>query len=340
MYLEILSNLQGVSGDEGRVRRAIVDILTGESAPDPSLTIRTDTLGNLLVHKPGRRQGPKVMLTAHLDEVGLMVTSVEKTGHLKFKPVGGIDPRVLVSKAVRVGTKQIPGVIGCKAIHLQKPEERKQPYTLEQLYIDIGAREKEQALKLVGPGDYASFDSTMIPLGNGCFRGKAFDDRAGCAVLLELLLKDSELSFDAAFTVQEEVGSRGAVVAAYSLQPELAIIIEGTMAADTPGTEPDFTVTSLGRGPAISFMDRSFMAHRQIWQQLATVAEQCGIPFQHRRFAGGGTDAGAIALSREGVKVAVVSVPCRYIHTPHSVLKESDVQHTVALIKSWLDSLV
>ncbi|HHX86794.1 MAG TPA: M42 family metallopeptidase [Firmicutes bacterium] len=340
MYLETLSNLTGVSGNEGRVRRAIVDILTGESFPDPSLTIRTDTLGNLLVHKPGRCRGPKVMLAAHLDEVGLMVTSVEKSGHLKFKPVGGIDPRILVSTPVRVGAREIPGVIGCKAIHLQKPQERKKPYTLDQLYIDIGARDKEQALKLVSLGDYVSFDSNMVPIGNGCFRGKAFDDRAGCAVLIELLSRESELSFDVAFTVQEEVGSRGAAVAAYTLQPELAVIIEGTVAADTPGTEPEFSVTSLGRGPALSIMDRSFIAHRQIWQQLVSVAEQMDIPFQYRRFAGGGTDAGVIALSREGVKAAVVSVPCRYIHTPYSVLKESDLKHTATLIKSWLKSLV
>lgn len=339
MYLEIMSNLPGVSGNEDQVRRAIVDILTGENAPDPPLTIHTDTLGNLLINKPGQRPGPGVMLTAHMDEVGLMVTTVEKTGHLKFKPVGGIDPRILVSKPVKVGARQLPGVIGCKAIHLQKPEERKKPYTLEQLYIDIGAEGKEQALKLVNPGDYVSFDATMLALGNDCFRGKAFDDRAGCAVLLELLMKDSELSFDAAFTVQEEVGSRGAVVAAYSLQPELAVVIEGTMASDTPGTEPDFSITSLGHGPALSFMDSSFMAHRQVWQELVTVAEQCGIPFQHRRFAGGGTDAGAVALSRGGVKTVVVSVPCRYIHTPHSLLKESDLKHTAALIKAWLESL-
>ncbi len=338
MYLEILSNLHGVSGDEGGVRRAIADILRS-GAGGLSLAIRTDTLGNLLVHRQGRRQGPKVMLAAHMDEVGLMVTSVEKTGQLRFKPVGGLDPRILPSKAVKVGVNRIPGVIGCKAIHLQEPEERKKPIALEQLYIDIGAKDKEQALKHISPGDYACFDSVMIPFGSGCFRGKAFDDRAGCAVLLELLLEESELSFDVAFTVQEEVGSGGAKAAAYALQPELAIIVEGTMAADTPGTEPDFTVTSLGQGPALSFMDHSFMACRQIRQQLITVAEQCGIPFQHRRFAGGGTDAGAIALSRGGVRAAVVSIPCRYIHTPHSVLKESDLKYTAALIRAWLNAL-
>lgn len=338
MYLELLSNLPGVSGDEGAVRRAIVDLLTGEDAPDPPLTIRTDTLGNLLVHKQGRHRGPRIMLAAHMDEVGLMVTAIKESGQLQFKPVGGIDPRVLVSKVVKVGEQLIPGVIGSKAIHLQKREERKKPYTLEQLYLDIGAGGKEEALELVKPGDYASFDTALVPLGDGYVRGKAFDDRAGCAVLVELLLMESELSFDAAFTVQEEVGSRGAAVAAYSLQPELALVIEGTMASDTPGTAPDFTITRLGHGPALSFMDRSFIADRRLWQQLITVAEERGLPYQHRRFAGGGTDAGAVALSREGVKTAVVAVPCRYIHTPHSVMKISDLKDTVSLIKAWFES--
>ena len=205
-----------------------------------------------------------------------MVTVIKESGQLQFKPVGGIDPRVLVSKVVKVGEQLIPGVIGSKAIHLQKREERKKPYTLEQLYLDIGAGGKEEALELVKPVDYASFDTALVPLGDGYVRGKAFDDRAGCAVLVELLLMESELSFDAAFTVQEEVGSRGAAVAAYSLQPELALVIEGTMASDTPGTAPDFTITRLGHGPALSFMDRSFIADRRLWQQLITVAEERG----------------------------------------------------------------
>lgn len=341
MYLERLSNLAGVSGDEGRVREGILEILRGEIAGDKPLEISCDTMGNLFVRKAGRAAAstPRVMLAAHMDEVGLMVTSVEKGGQLKFKPVGAIDLRVLVSKAVRVGRQGIAGVIGAKAVHLQKPEERKKPFEREQLFIDIGARSKEEAEKQVKIGDFVSFDSSFTALGGDYYRGKAFDDRAGCAVLLELLMGDSSVPFDAAFTVQEEVGSRGALVAAYTLQPGLAVVLEGTSASDTPGTDEDKTATCLGAGPAISFMDRSFIADRALLQELVHVARDQGIPYQFRRFTGGGTDAGAIALSRQGVRTIAVSVPCRYIHSPYSVLKESDLKQTAALVRAWLDSL-
>ncbi len=334
MFLKELSDLPGVSGCEKAVREALIERLKGGP-----LTWRNDTMGNLLVRKNGKRSPScRIMLAAHMDEVGLMITSIEKGGHLKFRPVGGIDLRVLVSKRVRVGGEGIPGVIGSKAIHLQKASERRKPFELDQLYIDIGARNKEEAEKHVQIGAYASFDTTCISLGDGCLRGKAFDDRAGCAVLLELLLEKSGPSFDAAFTVQEEVGLRGAQVAAYTLQPQLALAVEATAAADTPDTGEERSATLLGAGPAISFMDRTLIADREIFKGLIEAGERAGIPFQLRRFTGGGTDAGAIALSREGVKAGVVAVPCRYIHSPCGLLKESDFEHTVSLVRAWLET--
>lgn len=335
MLLEKLSNLPGVSGDEGAVREAIIEELQGLP-----LEWRTDTMGNLLVRKNGGRPSARrVMLAAHMDEVGLMIVSIEKSGHLKFKAVGGLDSRVLVSKRVLLGPDRIPGVIGAKAIHLQKAEERKKPLEEDQLYLDIGAKNREEAEKYLSSGDYGSFDTTCIAFGAGCFRGKAFDDRAGCAVLLELLREKSGPSFDAAFTVQEEVGLRGAQVAAYTLRPQLALAVEATAAADTPGTAEERSATELGKGPAISFMDRSLMVDRDILQELIEAAEGAGIPFQFRRTTAGGTDAGAIALSRDGVKAGVVAVPCRYIHSPCGVLKESDLQHTAALVRAWLEAI-
>lgn len=334
MFLEILSNLPGVSGNENSVRQAIIERLQGHA-----LEWQTDTMGNLLVRKNGSSsRSRRVMLAAHMDEVGLMVTSIEKSGHLKFRPVGGIDSRVLVSKRVRVGDDGIPGVIGSKAIHLQKPEERQKPFELDQLYIDIGAKNKEEAEKHVQIGAYAFFDTECISFGDGCLRGKAFDDRAGCAVLMELLLEKGGPSFDAAFTVQEEVGLRGARVAAYALQPQLALAVEATAAADTPDTGKERSATLLGSGPAISFMDRTLIVNREIFQSLIKAGEKAKIPFQFRRFTSGGTDAGAISLSGEGVKAGVVAVPCRYIHSPCSVLKESDLQHTVTLVRAWLEA--
>ncbi len=335
MFLEELSNLAGVSGDEGEVRRALMEHLRVKP-----FQVRTDTMGNLLVSKKGKKGAPRIMLAAHMDEVGMMVTSVEKSGHLKFKSVGSIDARVLVAKRVRVGSGRIPGVVGAKAVHLQKPGERKKPYEEEQLYLDIGAMSKEEAERHVSLGDYICFDTSCTPLGDGYYRGKAFDDRAGCAVLLNLLLDPETPAFDAAFTVQEEVGSRGALVAAYTLRPEVALVLEGTVAADTPGTEKDYASTVLGRGPAISFMDSSVIVDRSLLETLIKAGESASVPFQFRRFTGGATDAGAIALSREGVKAGVVSVPCRYIHSPHSVLKESDLQDTITLVKQWVTTQV
>ncbi|HOB86102.1 MAG TPA: M42 family metallopeptidase [Bacillota bacterium] len=332
MYLEELSNLPGVSGDEGQVRQALLKYLQEQPGE-----VRVDALGNVLVRRKAPPGGKRIMLTAHMDEVGLMVTSIEKSGHLRFEAVGMLDPRVLVAKGVRVGREGIPGVIGSKAIHLQKPDERRKPYQLEQLFIDIGAKNKEEAEKLVSPGDYVSFAGTFTPLGEGYYRGKAFDDRAGCSVLLELLLEYPHLAFDAAFTVQEEVGSRGAAVAAYSLNPDKAVVLEGTSAADIPGTDPEGSATRLGEGPAITFMDQSVIADRGLVRELVRAAEGAGLPYQYRRFTGGQTDAGAVSLAREGVPCTVVSVPCRYIHSPHCLLQERDLKLTVDLIRAWLE---
>lgn len=335
MLLEKLSNLPGVSGDEGAVRDAIAAELEGLP-----LERRTDSMGNLLVRKEAdiSSSSPRIMLAAHMDEVGLIIVSIEESGHLRFKPLGGIDSRVLVSKRVRVGREKIPGVIGAKAIHLQKPEERKKPFAADQLYIDIGAKNREEAEKHLSIGAYVSFDTECVSIGGGCFRGKAFDDRAGCAVLLELLREENGLSFDAAFTVQEEIGLRGARVAAYTLRPQIALAIEATAAADTPDTREEHSATVLGKGPAISFMDRTLIVDRGILKELVGAAEKAAIPFQLRRAAGGGTDAGAIALSREGARAGVVAVPCRYIHSPCGVLKESDLQHTLTLVRAWLEA--
>ena len=183
---------------------------------------------------------------------------------------------------------------------MQKEDERHKPYEIEDLAIDIGAANKEEAEALVKIGDYVTFDTTATPVGNGFWRGKAFDDRAGCAVLLQLLLDPELTGFSAVFTVQEEIGSRGAITAAYALQPERALIIECTAAADTPGTGEEFSSTVPGAGPALSVMDRSVIVDRQMLTELIETARSAGVPFQFRRFTGGGTDAGAVAPAAKG----------------------------------------
>lgn len=329
-----LSNLNGVSGDEGLVRQYLIEKLA-----NAAVEYNVDTMGNLLVRK-GSANRNRIMLAAHMDEVGLMITGIEKSGLLKFSPVGGLDSRILPGKRLQIGRNRLPGVIGAKAIHLQKKSEQNNPFDLESLLIDAGFKGKEEAEKNIKLGDYAAFTSTCTILGDGVFRGKAFDDRAGCLVLLNLLLEDNGLSFDAAFTVQEEIGTRGATVAAYTLKPQRALVVEATAAADTPETEKAATGTMLGKGAAISIMDRTLLVSRKMREELAEIAEQHAIPYQYRRFTGAGTEGGAISTSREGVETAVVSVPCRYIHSPHSLIDESDINSVLNLVRSWLEKSV
>lgn len=326
-----LSNLRGVSGNEESVRHYILDKLSGAR-----VNTTLDTMGNLLVRK-GKNSARPIMLSAHMDEVGLMVVTIEKNGLLKFKPVGGIDSRVLVGKRVRIGKDGLPGVIGGKPVHLQKKKEQDKPFEADSLYIDAGFINGDEAGKYVAVGEYASFDAECVAFGDGFYRGKAFDDRAGCLILIKLLLEENDLSFNAAFTVQEEVGTRGAAVAAYTLNPQVAMVVEATAAGDTPDTEKEASGTVLGDGPAISLMDRTIIVSRKLRDEIAAVAEKASLPYQYRRFTGAGTEGGAIALSREGVETAVVSIPCRYIHSPQSVLKESDLNAALSLIRGWLE---
>ena len=334
MLIKDLSNISGVSGDEKAVRDFIKSSLKSKN-----LKIETDSMGNLLVYKKGKVSSsvPRLMLCAHMDEVGLMVTSIEKSGHLRFKKVGGIDDRVLVAKAVLIGDEKIPGIIGAKAIHLQRPEERKKPFEVDTLLIDIGAKNNKDAAKIVKVGDYASFDTKCISIGDNYLMGKAFDDRAGCAALIELLNTDDLPSFCGAFTVQEEVGLRGARVASYTVKPDLALVLEGTSAADVPDKDEHLEATSLGSGPALSFMDSSVIVNRELLENLILCAEDNNIPYQLRRFTGGGTEAGSIQASRSGVKTAVISVPTRYIHSPASVIKESDYNQLIELAGNFLE---
>lgn len=331
--LAAMADLGGVSGGEGPVRNFLLEKLAGFAGE-----VKVDTMGNLLVRKGLNSGRNGVMLSAHMDEVGLMIMSIQTSGLLKFKPVGGIDSRVLVAKRVRIGNEGLPGVIGSKPIHLQKANEQIKPFDEETLYIDAGFQSKEEAEKKIEIGALVVFESHCIALGKGFYRGKAFDDRVGCLILLELLLEDNGLSFSAAFTVQEEVGTRGAVVAAYTLEPEAALVVETTAAADTPEVKEDFAGPALGAGPAISIMDRTIIVSRKMREQLVNAAEKAGVPYQFRRSTSAGTDAGAISLSRSGVETGVLAVPCRYIHSPHSIIKKSDLEAAKETVRTWLQS--
>mgnify|MGYP006072273133 FL=1 len=325
-----LSALSGVSSWEDEVR----DFLRAEAAPYTQ-DIRTDALGNLIVLKKGKKTaGNKLLLCAHMDEVGLMVRHITDEGYLKFDTVGSIDRRVLLGKPVLIGTARLPGVIGLKAYHLVSRGEEKQVPKLDDYYIDIGARNREEAEKLVSLGDVAVFTTQPELFGDGLLKGKALDDRLGCAVLLTLLKEELPMDCTFIFTAQEEVGTRGAFGAAFSVTPELALVVEGTTAADLPDTEPHQQVCALGKGAVLTFMDRGSIADRRLFERLRALAEENGIPWQLKQFVSGSNDASAIQRTKAGVRTAVLSAPVRYIHAPASVACVSDLDAVLALARA------
>lgn len=334
MLLEALSNAPGAAGNEKAVRDLVLEAVK----PHVDET-RVDALGNLICWKRATdRSGrvPRVMVAAHMDEVGLMVVHVESNGFLRFRPVGGIDARVLLAKSVLVGDKLAPGVIGQKAVHLLKERDRKQVVGIEQMYIDIGARDKADAEALVHVGDYCTFATKFASFGP-TMKGKALDDRAGCALLADMLTGGPyPCDLAAVFTVQEEVGLRGARVAAHSVEPDLALVLEGTVCDDSPKEKDVSPTTRLGAGPAISIADRSAVADRRLVQFLMDVAKAEGLPYQIKQPLVGGTDAGRIHLSREGVPSVVAAVPCRYIHSPVSLMSQADYENTGRLAQAAL----
>ncbi len=334
MILKELSEAFGVSGNEDDVRAIVLDAVR-EHVDE----VKVDALGNVLAFKRGTgRQRMRVMLAAHMDEVGLMVVGHDNDGFLRVRSVGGIDPRLLPGTLLQVGSERISGVIGAKPIHLLK-ENADKVAKLEDLVVDVGAKSKDEARKLAPLGTYATFATRFRELGP-TVRGKAFDDRAGCAVLVELL-RGERFRFDlhAVFTVQEEVGLRGARVAAYAIEPDCAFALEGTVADDIPRDKDVSPTTELGQGPAVTVMDRSFIADRRLVRLLTSTAGELDIPYQIKQPGIGGTDAGAIHLTREGVPSVTVAVPCRYIHSPVALLSLDDFNNTVQLMRASLARL-
>lgn len=280
MLLRELSNARGVSGNEEDVREIILGAVR-----DRVDEHRVDALGNLICLKRGRgdhKAWPrKVMISAHMDEVGLMVTRINKDGTLRFAKVGGIDDRILLSKKVLIGNDAVPGVIGYRPIHLIPRAERDRAPDLSKAAIDIGATDRRGAEELVELGDHVSFCTTFEELDDGELRtvkGKAFDDRVGCAVLVEVLREDYAFDLYAVFSTQEEVGLRGARVAAYAVDPDVAFALEGTICDDLPKEQDESPVTELGKGPAIALRDLSFVADRRLVRLLVDTAEALGIP--------------------------------------------------------------
>ena len=338
--LERLSNASGVSGDEGEIRTIVLEQVRDYlKSSGQTGEVKVDALGSVLVHLPGSGETPrlKVMLAAHMDEVGLMVTRGDGKGFYRFETVGGIDPRQLPGKTVRVGKKHVAGVIGTKPIHLMEKDEASQLIKVESMRIDVGLGSSE-----VKEGDRAVFATNFQRLGPSLC-GKALDDRLGVAILLELVKHAPEnIDLCAAFTVQEEIGGRGARVAAYAFNPDLAIVLDSTPANDLPvwdRSENAAYNTKLGGGPAIYLADSATLSDPRLTRHLEDTAESLGIPYQIRQPGGGGTDAGAIHRQRAGIPSVSVSVPGRYAHTAAGIARLSDSQNTLNLVKAALECL-
>ncbi|SES69511.1 endoglucanase [Natronincola peptidivorans] len=334
MLLKKLTNASGVSGNEDEVRNIIRAELKG-IADD----IRVDSIGNIFAEKKSRKSKYNIAITAHMDEVGFMVKGIDDHGLVKFTPVGGIDSRILVSKIVLIGNRKIPGVIGAKAIHMQKPEERKKALNIDDLYIDIGAKSKEEADKVISIGDYISFHSEFTEFGDNKIKGKALDNRVGCNIIIELLKKELPSNIVGVFTVQEEIGLRGAEIASYHLEADLIIVVEGTTSSDVSGTEPHFQITELGKGPAISIMDQTSMYNKKHVEFIINTAKKYNIPWQYRKATLGGNDAGKFQHAKSGTICISIAVPCRYIHSPISVLSKDDMNNTLKLITKYIEEI-
>ena len=289
-------------------------------------------MGNVLAYVKGRERAKHTLLfAAHMDEVGFMITGVTPEGYLRFTTVGGIDPKVVYGRSVRVGG--ISGVIGGKATHLCSADEKKQVPKPSELLIDIGAASKEEAEALVRPGDTAVFAGEFSRLEGGLVKSRAIDDRAGCALLLDLAEQTPDYDMVLAFTVQEEVGLRGAKAAAFGVQPDIAVVVDATTAADTIGVAADKQVCRVGEGAVISFMDKRTLYDADLYARILEIAKKKNIRAQSKTMVAGGNDAGAIQLAGRGARVAAVSLPCRYLHSPACVVAKRDMEQTLALLQ-------
>lgn len=326
--LKKLCNIPAVSGREERLRDFIISQIDGFAEYE------TDKNGNLICFKRGKKAAvKKVMLDAHMDEVGIIASFITADGFIKFQTVGGIDTAVLLGKRV-VFDSGARGVIGMKPVHLLSGDEKNTLPKSDSLCVDIGASSKADAERLISVGDTAVFESLPTDMGENLL-ARAIDDRAGVAVLIKLLQSDAEYDFYATFTVQEEVGLRGAMTAAYSVSPDLAVVLEATTASDLYSVSEDKRVCRIGFGPAISFMDRSTLYNKQLFD----FANSLPLKHQVKEYVSGGNNAGAVHLSKSGVPTITVSLPTRYIHSPSSVASISDLEDMYKFSEKLVSSL-
>lgn len=324
-----LSLCFGPSGREQSVRDTILSYIEGY-AP-----YRIDALGNIIVEKKGKRTSSKtIMIDAHMDEVGMIITDIRDDGLLNFSTVGGILSEALVGKVVTFGG--IQGVIGCLPIHCLNGEQKKQLPRVEDLYIDIGVSNKSEALQYVQPGDLCAFYSEFVTFGEGYIKGKALDDRIGCAILIDYIRSPQEFDTICTFSVQEEVGLVGAKTATYGVNPDIAFVVEATTAADIAGVAAENQVCHLKQGVTLSFMDRATVYDSNLFHTAIVLADKKEIVYQVKKAVAGGNNSGTVHCAREGVRTLALSVPCRYLHSACCVIHKDDVVSTARLLQEMV----
>ncbi|MBU0691902.1 M42 family metallopeptidase [bacterium] len=340
--LKNLSNAFGPSGHEDDVRAYVKELIT------PLVDeIHVDVLGNLIAHRKGA--GKRLMLDAHTDEVGLIVRYISKEGYLKFAPLGGWDSRLFAGQRVQLRTREgqeYHGVIGMAPPHVLSPDQADKTIKTEDYFIDIGAESaNEVAERGVNIGDPGVLESSFTELAKNVYLGKAFDDRAGCLMLILLLkaMKDGEIKTDmdvyANFATSEELGLRGAGPAAFGIAPDVALALEGTIGADMPGVPEDKQPCAQRKGPVITMIDKSVAVPKKMTDFLMKCAKETNVPYQVKMPIYGGTNAGAIHQARAGVLCGSVAIPCRYIHSSNSTIYWPDVENTVKLLKRAVENI-
>jgi endoglucanase len=337
-HIELLKKLteaRGISGREDEVAAVLKTELEGHVDH-----MERDAIKNLFALKGMDKPGPRVMLNAHMDEVGLYVTRLAKEGYLHFGKAGSIDDRLLLGKKVLVGKERLPGVIAIKAVHLSTREEcATKVIKVEDMVIDVGAKSDKELSGKVGLGDQVTFDTAFGTFGDGCLVGKAFDDRVGCAVVAALLAMDWPFPVIGMFSTQEEVGTKGARVGAWRYTPDISITVEGTIAADIGEVKDYQEVTHLGGGTVLTIKDGGMITDHPLRNRMIEVAKANGLPWQFKRLPAGGTDARSIQLTKSGVRALAVAVPARYIHSPVSLITASDYENTILLLSKFLADL-
>lgn len=326
--LKKLCELNGASGNESKVREYITNSINADYI--------VDNLGSVIAFVGDVGNHNEISINAHIDEVGFIITGITDDGYLRFSSVGGIDPRVCLDRVVEI-ENGVKGVIGDKAFHLLSSDEKTKCPDFENLLIDIGATNKEEAEKVVSLGDYAYFVSDYVEFGDDYIKAKALDDRIGCMLMIEMINEGIEATY--CFNVQEEVGLRGAKCTAENTCPDIAIILESTTAADLDGVTGADRVCVLGNGPVVSFMDGRTIYDKELYNLAMETAKELGIPVQTKTAIAGGNDAGVIQTASGGTRVLAISLPTRYIHSGASVVKKSDIEATRLLVKGLLPKL-